>query len=35
MLIFESSFLEQLVPAAIKVTLAEGEKKKQDLQVGR
>jgi protocatechuate 3,4-dioxygenase beta subunit len=35
MLINEPIYLEQLVPSAVKLTLAEGEKKKQDLQVGR
>jgi hypothetical protein len=35
MLINEPSYLEQLVPSAMKLTLAEGEKKKQDLQVVR
>jgi hypothetical protein len=35
MLINEPSYLEQLLPSAIKLALAEGEKKKQDLQVGR
>ena len=32
---FEPDYLEQLVPAAIKITLAEGEKKQQNLQIGR
>jgi hypothetical protein len=31
---FESSYLEQLIPSSIKITLAEGEKKKQDLRIG-
>jgi hypothetical protein len=29
----ESAFLAQVVPAALKVTLVEGEKKRQDLRV--
>jgi hypothetical protein len=31
---FEPEYLEQLVPASIKITLGEGEKKKQDLRIG-
>ncbi len=31
---FESSYLEQLLPSSIKITLTEGEKKKQDLRIG-
>jgi hypothetical protein len=31
--IYDASFLEQLVPAAFKITLAEGEKKTQDLKL--
>ena len=30
---FEPTYLEQLVSAAIKITLGEGEKKTQDLRV--
>jgi protocatechuate 3,4-dioxygenase beta subunit len=32
---FDSIYLEQLVPSAIKLTLAEGEKRRQDLQIAR
>jgi len=32
---FEPEYLTQLIPAAIKVTLADGEKKVQDLRIGR
>jgi hypothetical protein len=32
---FDSIYLEQLIPSAVKITLGEGEKKRQDLQVGR
>jgi hypothetical protein len=32
---FDSIYLDQLVPSAIKLTIAEGEKKRQDLQVVR
>ena len=32
---YEPEYLEQLIPAAIKISLAEGEKKQQNLQVGR
>lgn len=31
---FEPEYLEQFVPSAIKITLGEGEKKKQDLRIG-
>jgi uncharacterized protein (DUF2141 family) len=31
---FDPSFLQQLVPSSMKVTIAEGEDKKQDLRVG-
>ena len=30
-----ASFLSEVVPAAIKVTIADGEKKVQDLRIGR
>ena len=32
--IFDAAFLEQVAAAAFKITIAEGEKKKQDLQIG-
>jgi hypothetical protein len=32
--IFDAAFLDQVAAAAFKITIAEGEKKKQDLQVG-
>jgi hypothetical protein len=35
MLQFEPEYLEQLIPASIKITLAEGEKKTQNLRIGR
>ncbi len=31
---FEAEYLEQFIPSAIKLTLGEGEKKKQDLRIG-
>lgn len=30
-----AAFLEQLVPASIRITMGEGEKKTQDLRIGR
>ena len=30
---YDASFLEQLIPASFKITLAEGEKKTQDLRL--
>ena len=35
MLQFQPEYLEQLVTASIKITLADGEKKAQDLRIGR
>jgi hypothetical protein len=35
MLINDPSYLEQLIRSSIKITLADGEKKKQDLRIGR
>ena len=32
--IYDAAFLEQVAAAAFKITIAEGEKKKQDLQIG-
>jgi hypothetical protein len=32
--IYDASFLEQVAAAAFKISIAEGEKKKQDLQIG-
>jgi hypothetical protein len=32
--IYDTAFLEQVAAAAFKITIAEGEKKKQDLQIG-
>ena len=31
--LYDASFLEQLIPAAFKITLAEGEKRTQDLRI--
>ena len=31
----DPKFLDSLAPAALKITLAEGEKKVQDLRIGR
>jgi len=30
----DASFLQQLVPSSLRITLAEGEKKRQDMQIG-
>jgi hypothetical protein len=35
MLQFESEYLGQLVPVSIRIALAEGEKKTQNLRIGR
>ena len=32
---YEGEYLQQFIPAAIKITLGEGEKKQQNLQIGR
>jgi hypothetical protein len=30
----DAAFLQQLVPSAFRITLAEGEKKRQDMRIG-
>ncbi|MEO7189468.1 MAG: hypothetical protein ABI051_00280 [Vicinamibacterales bacterium] len=32
--LYDPAFLDQLAPASLKLTIADGEKKKQDLKLG-